>query len=283
MPTHAPPVRLDALPPFRPVVTRLLAELSGEPAGFRRIRLLVSEDPALAAHVLRMANSALFGCRRQITDLLTALTLIGLDRLRALVLTYGVRHLFRPLARFPQCRMIWKHSLATALLAADLSLDGAGDMMESYTAGLLHDLGRLVLLASSPELYPALLEQAASPAHGCQLEEELFGMTHAEAGARAMRRYQLPEPLAEAALLHHHEDPLALSRHNPGAALIASSCRLASSSGFATVALPPFAQPECERREDTEESGGEISETDDLCLYLRERIAEIELGLGLGL
>lgn len=275
MPAHAPPVRLDALPPFHPVVTRLLAELSGEPSGFRRIRLLVSEDPALAAHVLRLANSALFGCRNRVSDLLTALTLIGLDRLRALVLTYGVRHLFRPLARFPVCRTIWRHSLATALLAADLSFDNTGDMMESYTAGLLHDLGRLVLLASAPESYLALMEQAESPVRSCRLEQGAFGLTHAEAGARAMRRYDLPEPLAEAALLHHHNDPLALSRENPAAALIASSCRLASSSGFPVISTadqPPDTAPV---EDDTDDS-------DDLCLYLRERIAEVELELGLG-
>lgn len=273
MPAQTPPVRLDALPPFRPVVTRLLAELSGEPSGFRRIRLLVSEDPALAAHVLRLANSALFGCRREVTDLLTALTLIGLDRLRALVLTYGVRHLFRPLAHYPLCRAVWQHSLATALLAADLSLDSAGDMMESYTAGLLHDLGRLVLLASAPESYAALVQEAHSPEHGRRLEEELFGMAHPEAGARAMRRYDLPEPLSEAARLHHHEDPLELSRVNPAAALIASSCRIASSSGYPVAAPPSMPQME---------AAGEEEAADDLSLYLRERIAEVERELGLG-
>lgn len=274
MPAQAPKVRLDALPPFRPVITRLLAELSGESAGFRRIRLLVSEDPALSAHVLRLANSALFGCRRTVTDLLTALTLIGLDRLRALVLTYGVRHLFRPLARFPQCRAIWQHSLATALLAADLSLDADSDMMACYTAGLLHDLGRLVLLASAPDLYAALLEQADGPQHSCLLEQELFRLTHAEAGARVMRRYELPEALAEAALLHHHEDPLALSLSSPDAALVASSCRLASSSGFPVI-RPDAASPEDASADDAP------SRADDLCLYLRERIAEVELQLGL--
>lgn len=277
MPVCHLPVRLDALPPFRPVVTRLLAELSGEPSGFRRIRLLVSEDPALAAQVLRLANSALFGRRGKVTDLLSALTLIGLDRLRALVLTYGVRHLFRPLARLPQARAIWRHSLATAILAADLALDQDGDMMEFYTAGLLHDLGRLVLLASAPEAYAALLEQACGSAHSLELERELFGLPHCDAGARAMRRYGLPEPLAEAARLHHHADPLELSKTNPDAALVASSCRLASSVGFAVVAEPPPAASEGSSPDE------EAGEQDDLCLYLRERVAEIELELGLAL
>ncbi|MGQ9917707.1 MAG: HDOD domain-containing protein [Bryobacteraceae bacterium] len=277
MPVCHLPVRLDALPPFRPVVTRLLAELSGEPSGFRRIRLLVSEDPALAAQVLRLANSALFGRRGAVTDLLSALTLIGLDRLRALVLTYGVRHLFRPVARLPQARAIWRHSLATAILAADLGLDLEGDMMEFYTAGLLHDLGRLVLLASAPEAYAALLEQACGSAHSLELERELFGQPHCDAGARAMRRYGLPGPLAEAARLHHHPDPLELSRSKPGAALIASSCRLAASSGFAVVEERPQAVQDGGGA--AQDAGGE----DDLCLYLRERVAEIELELGLNL
>ncbi|MEJ5369686.1 MAG: HDOD domain-containing protein [Bryobacteraceae bacterium] len=277
MPPRALQVRLDALPPFRPVVTRLMAELSGEPSGFRRIRGLVSEDPALAAQVLRLANSALFGRRGEVTDLLTALTLIGIDRLRALVLTYGVRHLFRPLARLPQARAIWKHSLATAILAADLALDQDGGMMQCYTAGLLHDLGRLVLLASAPEAYALLLEQASSAAHCLDLETELFRVNHAEAGARAMRRYGLPQELAAAARLHHHADPLELSRTDPDAALIASSCRLAACAGFAVVAEPPAAaSPQGNPDPDSPEQ-------DDLCLYLRERVDEIERGLGLAL
>lgn len=277
MPVRKLPVRPDALPPFRPVVARLLAELSGEPSGFRRIRLLVSEDPALAAQVLRLANSALFGRRGEVTDLLSALTLIGLDRLRALVLTYGVRHLFRPVARLPQARAIWRHSLATAILAADLALDQDGDMMEFYTAGLLHDLGRLVLLASEPEAYAILLEQACGPVHSLELERELFGLPHCDAGARAMRRYGLPEPLAEAARLHHHADPLELSRTSPDAALVASSCLLASDTGFAVLAPHRQAAPAGDSGEE------DCREQDDLCLYLRERVAEIELELGLAL
>ncbi len=278
MPARTLPLRLDALPPFRPVVARLLAELSGEPSGFRRIRLLVGEDPALAAQVLRLANSALFGRRGTVTDLLSALALIGLDRLRALVLTYGVRHLFRPLAGLPHARKIWRHSLATAILAADLALDQDGDMMQCYTAGLLHDLGRLVLLASAPEPYSIVLEQGCGAAHCLELEEELFGLPHPDAGARAMRRYGLPEMLAVAARLHHHSDPLELSRTNPDAALIASSCRLAAGTGFAVVAEQPPAAPDGGQREQ-EDAGDQ----DDLCLYLRERVAEIELELGLAL
>ncbi len=276
MPARTLPVRLEALPPFRPVVAKLLAELTAEPTSFRRIRLLASEDPALAAHILRLANSALFGCRSRVSELLTALTLIGLDRLRAVVLTYGVRHLFRPLARLPATQAIWRHSLATAILAADLALDQEGGLMECYTAGLLHDLGRLVLLASAPEAYAALLEQASSAGETLEMEKALFGHTHAETGARAMRRYGLPEPLAAAARLHHHRDPLGLSLTDPASALVASSCRLAACAGFGVVAAGG-------ERGAAKGAGEDECTDDDLCLYLRERVAEIELELWLGL
>lgn len=271
MPAQQIPVRLDALPPFSPVVAKLLEELNGEVLSFRRVSLRVSEDPALAAQVLRLANSALYGHRGEVSSLLVALNLIGADRLRALVLTYGVRQLFRPVARLPLARLIWRHSLAAAIVAADIAMDGNGDAMEDYTAGLLHDIGRLVLLACAPEAYPKLVGQAASAAQCLELELACFGMTHAEAGALALQRYRMPARLAEASALHHPGDLDGLARGNPGAAFIASCCRLAAASGFRVV------ETESEKNVAAPEG-----EPDDLALYIRERVAEIEAGLGLG-
>lgn len=263
-------VRLDVLPPFSPVVARLLEELHGEVQSFRRLSLLVSEDPALAAQVLRLANSALYGRRGEVSSLLVALSLIGADRLRALVLTYGVRQLFRPLGRLPLARRIWRHSLAAAVLAADIAMDSAGDATEDYTAALLHDLGRLVFLACAPEAYPRMVEQSAAPEPPLELEVSCFGMTHAEAGALLAERYRLPRRLAEACALHHAGDLTALARENPGAALIASCCRLAAACGFGVVETEP-----------AEVVSGGDGDPDDLALYVRERMAEIEAGLGL--
>lgn len=271
MPAQQIPVRLDALPPFSPVVAKLIEELNGEVQSFRRLSLRVSEDPALAAQVLRLANSALYGRRGEISSLLVALNLIGTERLRALVLTYGVRQLFRPVARLPLARRIWRHSLAAAVLAADIAMDGDGDAMEDYTAALLHDIGRLVLLVSAPEAYPKLVEQAGSAARCLELEVSCFGLTHAEAGALVLGRYRLPPRLAEASALHHPADLEGLARADPAAAFVASCCRLAAASGFRVL--------ETEMDENAPADGGE---PDDLTLYIRERMSEIEAGLGLG-
>ncbi|MCS7042046.1 MAG: HDOD domain-containing protein [Bryobacteraceae bacterium] len=270
MPVQRFQVRLDALPPFSPVVARLLEELSGEVQSFRRLSLRVSEDPALAAQVLRLANSALYGRRGEVSSLLVALNLIGTDRLRALVLTYGVRQLFRPVARLPLARRIWRHSLAASILAADFGMDAGSDAMEDYTAGLLHDLGRLVFLACAPEAYPKLVEQAGAPDACLELELACFGMTHAEAGAHAIERYRMPRRLSDACALHHAADLEALGRENPAAALVASCCHLASSCGFGVTETNP-----------EESASASPDEPDDLALYIRERMEEIEAGLGL--
>lgn len=263
-------VRLEALPPFSPVVARLLEELNGEVQSYRRLAQLVSEDPALAAQVLRLANSALYGRRGEIGSILPALNLIGVARLRALVLTYGVRQLFRPVGRMPLARRIWAHSLATAVLAADFAREADADAMEDYTAGLLHDIGRLVLLAGAPEAYSSLAAQAADAARCLELELCSFGITHAEAGAMAVERSRLPRRLAGVCAAHHAADLNALAGSDPGAALIASCCQIASASGFSVL--------ETGNREIVSE---EDAEPDDLSLYIRERMAEIEAGLGL--
>lgn len=269
-------VRFGALPPFSPVLVRLLDVLGQGEADLRRVSALLSEEPALAAQVLRTANSALFCRRGRVSSLLMALSMIGTDKLYALVLTTGLKRLTAPVARYPVAHRAWRHSVATALLAADLGMEDFGDATEDYTAGLLHDLGRLVFLATAPQEYSTLVEEAAC-GDSRALERELFGMTHEEAGAAAMRQYGFPDRLVGAAAMHHCEDLLQLSRQAPDAALVASCCRTASLCGYAVVQPPVRAQQEAE-----EEDPGALAD-DDLCLYLKERMDEIEASFGLRL
>lgn len=259
-------IRYDALRPFGPVLTSLMKALhEGEP-DLRRLSDLISCDPALAAQVLRMVNSPLFARRSEITSLVLGLSHLGLDRLYALVLTSSLRGLLAPVARLPLARLCWRHSLATALLCADLSVESFSDMTEEYTAGLLHDIGRLVLLASAPAEYSDLVSKL--PFEECsEAEAALFGLTHEQAGVEVMRRFGFPLPLIAMAA-HHHTDPAELVGRNPSAALVASCCRMASQSGFSLRSPLPATECGCEEMED-----------DDLCLYIRERVRELELSL----
>lgn len=254
-------VRFDALPPFSPVVARLLQLIRGDNLNMRQAAELVNSDPSLAAQVLRMANSALFGLSREVTSLLVALNLLGLDRIYSLTITASLKRLAGKVSHLPLARRLWRHSLATAFLAADLSSDEFRDISEDYTAGLLHDLGRLVLLASAPAEYSALTERACKESlDSCELEHEMFGLTHQEAGGRAMEMFGLPKVLVMVA--SHHHFPANAPLYRPSVELIQSCCQTAIQCGFPELLEAPPDLPE-----------------DDLCLYVRERMLDTERGL----
>jgi HD-like signal output (HDOD) protein len=146
-----------------------------------------------------------------------------------------------------------------------MTVDSFGDMAEDYTAGLLHDLGRFILLMADPEDYSILIDRASREHIDSRLLEiELFGMDHEAAGAEAMRRYGFPASLLEVAA-HHHEPLLAPLPHRHRAELISCCSQTASICGFFVVGLEPPAQED---------------DDDDISLYLKEKMFEVEQSLG---
>lgn len=237
--------------------------LGGDNLNLRRAAELLNSEPSLAAQILRLANSPLFGVSREVTSLLVALNLLGIDRVYSLALTSGIRRLAAKTSKWPVSRRIWQHSLATAFLAADLSADHCRDMSEDYTAGLLHDIGRLILLAAEPAEYQALIDDcAAQGADSRDHERAVFGLTHEEAGGESLRRFGFPDSLCRVAAFHHA--PAESSSHRPLVELIQSCSETASLCGFFVVPPQTGYPPE-----------------DDLCLYLRERMIETEQSLAL--
>jgi len=267
MPSTVVRVRFDALPPFSPVMGRLLPMLADDSLNYRVLGELISTDPSLTTQVLKLANSAIFGRQGEVRSLLAALTMLGIDRVYSLVLTSGLKRIAARAARWPVARRCWEHSLATALLSADMAVESFGDMAEDYTAGLLHDIGRFILLIAGPEEYSALVKRASQEAFDSRrLEEEVFGMTHETVGAEAMRRYGFPDSLRELTA-HHHEPGLVAYEHRHRAELTSCCCRTASMCGFGVGWS----------REDSEVE----QEDDDLSLYLKEKMFELESSLGL--
>lgn len=266
MPITVQRVRFDALPPFSPILGRLMPMLADDSLNYRVLGELISSDPSLTAQVLRLANSAMLGRRGEVRSLLAALTLIGIDRVYALVVASGLRKLAAKAARWPLARRCWRHSLATALLAADMTVDHFGDMAEDYTAGLLHDLGRFVLLMSDPEQYSLLIDRASeSGSDSRPLEEEIFGINHETAGAEAMRRYGFPQSLQEVCA-HHHQPDLAAAPERHRVQLISCCSQTASLCGFFVVG------------HDDHAVDGE--DEDDLSIYVKEKMFELEQSLG---
>jgi len=223
--------RLTKLPPFHPAAMKLL-NISGESeTAMTEFEQVFKSDPALTADLLMVANSAAFGFRARVDNIRHALSLLGLERVRSLGFTIAMSIYVRNLAGSDEVRLVWAHSTATAVIA-----DVLGRLYNSpgiYTAGLVHDLGRLGLLLSVGKQYgDVLTKEFADMPESMKLEKVLFGVTHCEAGELVSRTWGFPESL-QTCMANHHE----VSAHQNGTTpdLIRISCQMADWLGFPEI------------------------------------------------
>jgi signal transduction histidine kinase len=170
---------------------------------------LISHDPALCGKILKLVNSSLFGLPRAITSAERALHLLGLNRVRSLVLSLSLPAMQKFSKSNPHMRDHWKASVATAIAARELAIrlhwpDADSEMV----AGLLCDLGVLILQEIYPQQYLHILDVPAEVLvkSQCDIEERHFGVHHAEISAYILRSWRLPEEMTEAIAHHHHPE-----------------------------------------------------------------------------
>ena len=265
---------LRALPPFSAVAVHLLKLVTQEGVPFRTLADALRTDAPLSAATLRIANSALFGPRLPVTGVLHAIAMLGLDRVRSMVTTAALKNFAysgRGTTALVRC---WRHNLACALICEEISRKTKLERDFAYTAGLLHDIGRLAMMRAWLPRYAALLDSANPDAYALlDLEIREFGIRHTRAGSVLLKEWKLPDVFAEIA--NHHHDPRAPDQADV-AALVAFSCSLADAVGFGVTAPPPVkgAASECiQHSAFTEIAAGTL---DDLGIRLAERINELE-------
>jgi putative nucleotidyltransferase with HDIG domain len=227
------PWALRELPPFPAVATKVLQLLAKEDTPMRRIVNLIRTDPGFSSGILRVANSALFGMTSRIETVRHAVVVVGLDRVKALTLTVALSCYLQAALRFPVLRRCWRHSLACAMLSEELAPACGYSSETAFTAGLLHDAGRLGLLVAHPAEYSNVLAVAEeTPSNILGVEEALFDIHHCQAGRWLMNEWQFPPEFHEVAA-RHHEEPV------PGQSdlllLVQLACRLADTLGFEVV------------------------------------------------
>ena len=216
---------LKNLPPFPQVAAKVANLLANDPISFREIADTLKTDAALSAEVLRLANSPLVDVRYEVTSLLQALALLGVGRIRNLIMTLTLSRFLKLAGDTGAMRLLWRHNLACALAARHFAERLSSNASEAYYAGLFHDIGRLALLVQDPVFYDQALRK------GSVLDEEElihFGVDHCEAGAWVIEKWRLPQPFIEVALHHHRPKP----NHSPLTMLVHSSCVVANRLGF---------------------------------------------------
>lgn len=196
--------RLPALPQ---VLIKLLALCQSDDTSMAELTALIATEPTLSSRLLAVAHSAAYHHGDTRLSLLQAANTLGTDMIKVLAISESVIQTFgafSPAGSF-DLRRFWKHSLTMAVvtkaLAQQLDYPYPDD---AYLIGLLHDVGRLALLASAPQAYQAQF-MAADDHQLCPIERQTLGISHDEAGAWLLNHWHLPPQMAQA-VLHHHED-----------------------------------------------------------------------------
>ena len=194
--------RLPAMPQ---ILLKLLELCQSDGVGMSEIAKLIANDPGMTVKILNVANSAAYIKAGQRASLMQGLSTLGADMIKTLVINESVLNTFNafPHSNNTDLRLFWKHGLTTAVIARDIAKAmNYAQVEEAYLAGLLHDVGRLALLAVVPNDYGGrfYLEDDDKL---CGLEFRALAITHAEAGAWLVERWKLDSFLADAVLYHH--------------------------------------------------------------------------------
>jgi putative nucleotidyltransferase with HDIG domain len=194
------------LPSPPEVAQRVLATANREDADVRQLAALISCDQALAARLLRLANGALFAVRSRVTAIGQAVALLGVGRVRDLVLGLAVWGGFAGATGSGRrhAHALWLHAAMVAATAKLLAERGRLDAGAAFTAGLLHDIGKLVFGLRLGDSYWALVDDAGERgAPLATVETETFGCHHATVAGWLLQLWQLPPELVGAVARHH--------------------------------------------------------------------------------
>ncbi|UFS70610.1 HDOD domain-containing protein [Geomonas sp. RF6] len=190
-----------------PMFYSQLSEVMDHPrSSIGDVAKVISEDQGLTARILKLANSPLFGYFSRIDTITKAVTIIGVQQVRDLALALSVMDVFTGIPEdLVNMEQFWRHSIATGLAARILATTQREANLERFfVAGILHDIGRLVMYVRIPELALELLERCR--ATGTLLhkaETELLSFTHADVAGALLRHWKIPPGVAEPVACHH--------------------------------------------------------------------------------
>ena len=203
---------VDALPHFPENVVELIKLTSDPKVTLAAIAGKISTDPALTADLLKLVNSAFYMLPGRVNNILQAVKVVGMKGLRNLLYSYGSQKVLGE--RYDEMRELWDHSYRTAYYAFLLTkgLKKQNDLLDDvYVAGILHDLGRIIVSWLHPDMIERMQRFCASKGIPASvLEKFSFGLNHAEIGSLLARKWNFPEQLVEGIALHH--DPLRASQ-----------------------------------------------------------------------
>lgn len=200
---------INSIPAMPELYRRLRLELQSEEASISSVAKIVESDLGMTAKILQLVNSAFFGIRQHVSSVTQAVSLLGLDTIKSLVLLIGV---FTPAMsqKFPpglSLEQIWRHGMMVGASALAIAREETNDKVvtnDAFTAGLLHDVGKLVLAENCGDEFARVWTHAVdNQLQTDEVELETFGCNHAQVGAYMLGIWGLPDAVVEAVAFHH--------------------------------------------------------------------------------
>ncbi|MFN2370531.1 MAG: HDOD domain-containing protein [Candidatus Krumholzibacteriia bacterium] len=253
--------------PAMPQVAAKVLELSADPnTSARQLQQVIADDQAMTARILKIANSAMYSCSRKVKTLTEAIVMLGFNSIRSLVVTSAARNLYNTKSSQTGLkeRLLWEHSIGAAFacrLLVEPRLPGLTE--EAFLAGLLHDIGKLVLNQRVPLEFDQIVQVVYNENREfSSTEREILGFDHAHVGAMLVNKWKF-SPALEHVIRNHH-NPEALCAQDPLLLYLDLGNRLCHRLGIGFIddpgqdleecaanrilALPPSAFAEAARR-----------------------------------
>jgi putative nucleotidyltransferase with HDIG domain len=201
--------QIQELPSLPVVVLELLSSMDQDDTDVHVLAQKIELDQALAAKTLRIANSSFYGMQSKVTSIPQAVSVLGFHSIRTVVTACALTGSFAPVSGGFDFQAFWRHSLATAIAARLLAPHLRVNPETAFTAGLLHDLGTLVLVTRFPAEHA--LVRSYRQAHDCQMAEAelaVIGIDHAQVGSALAAYWKFPAAIQQAVADHHAIDRL---------------------------------------------------------------------------
>ncbi len=230
---------VNSLPSLPQALVDLIDECNKKDINIQKLGEAVARDVFLSTRVLQLVNSAFIGARNTFSDIVQAVIYLGVDTTRNLAVSVAVHETFSSLNIHEGIDLLtfWRHSFLTAVLAKNLSTEiGGVHPSEAYLIGLLHDIGKLLLLCGFPEQYKKIAREKTETDLESR-EKEVLKITHSEAAALLIRHWHLQETIAEAVFFHHLSQSKIQEKKTPAKILycanLLSNCPLPNVSSVA--------------------------------------------------
>ena len=196
---------LGELPAAPVILAKALRLTSDLESNIGEISKSVAADQTLTAQVIRLSNSPIYGRMQRISSLSEAIAVLGFNQVKSVIITASTLQMFQSGSQAKTSRILWEHSLATALGARLTVMKyGGADKEEAYLCGLLHDIGKLVMLQSAPETYERIISEVRdSNSSFHKVERRVLGYNHVQVGQALLTKWQFPIEIISQIAGHH--------------------------------------------------------------------------------